>query len=313
MDVLAVGELLIDFTPTKGEERPTFQENPGGAPCNMLAMAQAIGAQTAFIGKVGNDQFGKHLKSTLEEKSIGTSGLILSNDYPTTLAFVHLDHSGDRSFSFYRQNCADVMLTSEDVDYNLVDQAKCIHFGSLSFTDEPSRSTVLEILEYAKLKGKYISYDPNYRPALWSSDKTAIKGMQLGLKYANFLKVSDDEAVLLTGLDKIESAAAALLKDDITLVLITLGKEGCYYHTKQYQGYVKGYLSKVVDTTGAGDAFFGAVMGQIILEDYDKLSEDQLIHILKMGNAAASLVIEGFGGIPSIPTKEQVEDRFRIE
>ena len=183
IDILGIGELLIDFTPVKTEEGQFFKQNPGGAPCNMLTMAQKLGSSTAFIGKVGNDQFGKTLEKTLKDHNINIEGLVLSDEYNTTLAFVHLTESGDRSFSFYRKGCADVMLTKEDVDYRLIDQSKAVHFGSLSFTDEPSKSTVEDVIKYAKSNGKLISYDPNYRPALWTSKEEAINGMKIGLKY----------------------------------------------------------------------------------------------------------------------------------
>lgn len=309
MDILAVGELLMDMTPVKTEAGICFKANPGGAPCNMLAMAQSMGAQTAFIGKVGNDQFGQELRETLISANINVEGLVMSDDVPTTLAFVHLAENGDRSFSFYRKGCADVMLTTDEVNYELVDQAGLVHFGSLSFTNEPSKSTVLNLLDYAKSKGKLISYDPNYRPALWSSKEAALEGMRLGFKYADIIKVSDEEAVLITGEKDLEKAAKYFFDLGIKLVTITLGSEGTLYYYRGGCEIVAGFKADVKDTTGAGDSFFGAVVSQLINIDLENISNDDLKNMIRVGNAAASIVIEGYGGIPSIPSKEKVLNR----
>lgn len=310
-DILAIGELLIDFTPIKNEEGIFFKQNPGGAPCNMLAMAQALGSKTAFIGKVGNDQFGKTLKETLVSKGIHTEGLILSDKENTTLAFVHLTDSGDRSFSFYRDGCADVMLEEADINYSLIDQSEVVHFGSLSFTNEPSRTTVEKVIQYAKSKGKIISYDPNYRPALWADKTSALLGMKIGLQYADIIKVSDEEALLITGENTIEAAAKSLHDEGITLICVTLGSEGCYYHHNSGCGRVDGFISQVVDTTGAGDAFFGATVHQLIKDDYKSIEKEALEAVLSLSNAAASLVIEELGGIPAIPCRDAVLKRLQ--
>lgn len=310
-DLVAAGELLIDFTPVKNEQGAFFKENPGGAPCNMLTMAQKLGAKTAFIGKVGKDQFGINLGNVLKQQGIDITGLVYSEEYHTTLAFVHLDPQGDRSFSFYRKGCADVMLEKAEVDYSMLDNSKALHFGSLSFTDEPSRSTVLDMLEYAKGKGLLITYDPNYRPALWASEEIAREGMRLGLHYADIIKVSEEEALLLTGKTTVEEAAKSLHQEGIGLICVTLGEKGSYYYCRQAQGYVKGFESKVIDTTGAGDAFFGAVVHQLLQEGgLEKLGEQELEKIFRFANAAASLCIEGLGGIPSIPDREAVLKRL---
>ena len=310
IDILAVGELLIDMTPIQFDGQKGFQPNPGGAPCNMLAMAQSLGAQTAFIGKVGKDQFGLQLKQTLVNQNINVQGLVMSDQVPTTLAFVHLTEEGDRSFSFYRKNCADVMLTHKEVNYNLIDEAKVIHFGSLSFTDDPLKTTLIKILDYAKDKNKLITYDPNYRPALWSDERTALKYMRLGLKYADILKVSDEEAFLLTGEKDLKEACLKLAEHDIKLITITLGADGCLYHYNGTFEHIPGYKSQVVDTTGAGDSFFGAVISSLYDTSLNELSISQIEDAVRLGNASASLVVEGFGGIPSIPTKEAVIQRL---
>lgn len=309
-DILAIGELLIDFTPVKNETGMFFKQNPGGAPCNMLAMAQSLGSNTAFVGKVGQDQFGQTLRNTLMQKGIHTEGLVMSKQYNTTLAFVHLTETGDRSFSFYRDGCADVMLEESDINYTLIDQASLIHFGSLSFTNEPSRSTVEKVIDYAKSKGKLISYDPNYRPALWANEEAALQGMKIGFKYADVVKVSDEEALLITGENTIEAAAKHLFDQGLKLVCVTLGGDGCYYHHGNGCGLVAGFNSKVIDTTGAGDAFFGAVVHQLLQYNLETISQKALEEIIAISNAAASLVIEKLGGIPAIPTKDEVLLRF---
>lgn len=311
-DIIAVGELLIDFTPAKNEYGTYFKENPGGAPCNMLTMAQKLGSRTAFIGKVGKDQFGINLGSVLKAQNIDVTGLVYSVEYNTTLAFVHLDEKGDRSFSFYRRGCADIMLEKSEVDYLLLDRTRALHFGSLSFTDEPSRSTVVDMVKHAKRKGKLITYDPNYRPALWKSEDEAIRGMEIGLEYADILKVSEEEAVLLTGEADMYKAAEILFNKGIKLVCMTLGEKGSFYYHRSGSGTVKGYKSKVVDTTGAGDTFFGAAVHQILQKscDVNELTAKELHEIFNFSNAAASICIEGFGGIPSIPSREDILKRL---
>lgn len=280
----------------------------------MLAMAQRLGSKTAFIGKVGKDQFGIYLGSVLKSQNIDISGLIYSEEYNTTLAFVHIDEKGDRSFSFYRRGCADVMLEKNEVDFTLIDRARAFHFGSLSFTNEPGRSTVINMVEYAKGKGKLITYDPNYRPVLWASEKEAVEGMRIGLEYADVIKVSEDEALLLSGKEDYRKAAECLYKEGIKLVCVTLGEKGSFYYHKNGYGNVRGYRSRVVDTTGAGDSFFGAVVHQILREnDLKELDAKDLDRIFSFSNAAASICIENYGGIPSIPSKEDILSRLKQE
>jgi len=313
-DIIAVGELLVDFTPVKNEYGLFFKENPGGAPCNMLTMAQKLGSKTAFVGKVGKDQFGINLGNVLKAQGIDISGLVYSQEYNTTLAFVHLDEGGDRSFSFYRRGCADIMLEKSEVDYALLDNTRALHFGSLSFTDEPSKSTVLDMVEYAKKKGKLISYDPNYRPALWASEAAAVAGMRTGVRYADIIKVSEEEAVLLTGENDFYKAAESLYNEGIKLVCVTLGEKGAFYYHKNGQGIVNGYKGRVVDTTGAGDTFFGAVVHKVLQKncDIEDITVEELKDIFSFSNAAASLCIENYGGIPSIPSKEDILERQMI-
>lgn len=313
MDLIAIGELLIDFTPCRKGSGEFFKQNAGGAPCNMLAMAQMLGTRTAFIGKVGADQFGRFLKKTLEEKAVDTQGLILSKDHPTTLAFVHLDESGDRSFSFYRKGCADVMLTPEEIDLNRIGSAKALHFGSLSFTDEPGKSAVLAVIAHARKNGLMITYDPNYRPALWDSEEKAVTAMKLGLAFADVLKVSEEEALLLTGEADLETAAKVLAGYGVKLVCITLGQTGSYYFHPKGSGIVPGFRAVVADTTGAGDSFFGSLVHQILQtgKSVETLEADEIERFLTFSNAVASLCIEGLGGIPSLPGLNRIEERLK--
>lgn len=315
MDIIGVGELLIDFTPDHEGDKQRYVANPGGAPCNFLTMAAHVGAETSFWGKVGDDSFGQLLKKVLEREKIHTDGLILSRDRHTTLAFVHLDEKGERSFSFYRKGSADVDLRLYEVDLNAIDDAKCVHFGSLSFTDEPSRTTVLHIVSYAKDRGKWISYDPNYRPSLWDTEEEAKNWMAEGLDYADIVKVSLEELELLTGQKDLMSGCEILLRHKIKLIFVTLGEKGVFYYTKDHNGYVEGFRSQVIDTTGAGDTFFGAAVSQLLLRriDLDHIDEGNLREILRYANCAASICVERFGGIPAIPTDEEVNHKLLEE
>lgn len=309
LDILAVGELLIDFTPMgKGQ----FKANPGGAPCNFLTMAQKLGAKTAFIGKVGEDAFGVQLKQVLDQQGIDTEGLVMDSRHGTTLAFVHLAENGERSFSFYRKACADVMLSIEEVNLELLNRTKVLHFGSLSLTDDPIRSTVFSMLDYARAHGKLITYDPNYRPPLWNSEFEAIEFMKKGMGYADIVKVSEEELELITGEKTLESGCQFLREMGVRMVFVTLGEKGAYYTYEKGSGYVAGLEAKVADTTGAGDTFFGAVVQQLVESGtpVTEIEVSKLEQIISVANTAAAICVEGFGGIPSIPTKEQILNRL---
>lgn len=308
-DIVAIGELLIDFTPININNEEYFKQNPGGAPCNYLTMAQRLGSKTAFIGKVGNDNFGKYLKEILETNKINTDNLILSDEYNTTLAFVHLNESGERSFSFYRKNCADTKLEKKDINYELLNNTKVLHFGSLSFTNEPSRSTVLDVLDYCNNKEIIISYDPNYRPNLWNSKEEAVDSMKMGLDYCDILKVSKEESELITGEKDLLKACEKLYEYDIKIIFITLGERGAFYYHSNGYGCVNGKRSNVVDTTGAGDIFFGSAVNQIIQKgcNIEKLTNKDIEEIIHFSNTAASICVENYGGIPSIPTLDEIK------
>lgn len=311
-DVVALGELLIDFTPAgKSENGNTlFEMNPGGAPANVLTVVTKLGGKGAFIGKVGDDQFGHFLRQVLENNNIETKGLkntILAN---TTLAFVHLDKSGDRSFTFYRNPGADMMLNNDDIDLNLIDNSKIFHFGSLSLTDEPSRTATLTALKYAKRNNKIISYDPNWRPTLWKDAKSAKKEMFFPLKYVDIAKLSLGELQFLTGESNIQIASDILYNMGIKLVLVTLGQDGCYYKHSSGSGQIPAYRVDVVDTTGAGDAFLGGVLYNISKIGYslEKVSRREIEKIIEFSNVVGGLCTTKKGAIPAMPTMEDVRN-----
>lgn len=301
-DVVALGELLIDFTPSgKGDNgNPAFEMNPGGAPPNCLAALAKMGATTAFIGKVGKDKFGDFLISTLHGIGVDTLGLCRTTEAPTTLAFVHLGDRGERSFSFVRKPGADILLRKEDVDLSLIDRAKVFHFGSLSLTDQPARDTTCYLLEYAKSKGIKISYDPNYRAPLWGSEAEAITWMKKGIEYANIIKLSEEELAMLTDTEDIPKGAEALHAMGVETVFVTMGEKGAYYSDKSGSGYVPSFPVTAVDTTGCGDAFTGAAL-------YMMLYEKKTMHeIVRFANATGALCATKKGGITGMPDREAV-------
>ncbi|MDD4691848.1 MAG: carbohydrate kinase [Eubacterium aggregans] len=311
-DISAIGEVLIDFTPMETEAGmgPSFSANPGGAPANVLVQGARLGSKTAFLGKVGQDAFGHFLKQNLEDNGVDCQGLVMTETAPTTLAFVHLDDRGDRSFSFYRRQCADTLLTKGEIAMSVIKNSRVFHFGSVSLTDEPTRSTTLTAVALARYSGAMISYDPNYRPLLWANEQQAVKAMRDGLAYADILKVSEEEARLLTGEADLERAAAALYEAGPTLVCVTLGHQGAYFFNGSAKGYVPAFSLAAVDTTGAGDAFFGALLHQLspmCVEDLPYLKEKELMAFFRRANAAGGLTTTGYGAIPSMPGPEAIE------
>ena len=259
-DVTAMGEMLIDFTLNGQSEQGNhlFEACPGGAPCNVLAMLNKLGRKTAFIGKVGEDQFGRLLKGTIDELGIETKGLILDKEIHTTLAFVHTFPDGDREFSFYRKPGADMMLTEEEVDYDLIRQSRIFHFGTLSMTDEPVRSATKKALEVAKEAGCLITFDPNLRPPLWNSLDEAKKQMEYGFQYCDMLKISDNEIQFVSGKEDYDEGICYLQdKYNIPLIFLTMGKDGSRAYYKDIRVERKGFQVKAIETTGAGDTFCG--------------------------------------------------------
>lgn len=302
-DIVALGETLIDFTPAGSPN--TFTAHPGGAPANVLVMAAKAGCKTAFIGKVGNDQFGDLLVDTLKKNGVNTSSMLRSNVH-TTLAFVHLNPGGDRSFTFCRNHSADTLLEAGELDRELLENCKMFHFGSLSLTDEPARSTTLEAVQIAKKAGAKISYDPNWRPALWDDVDVAKKRMALPLSQIDYMKLSDNEVPLLTPYEDEVKGAQWLLDKGMQLVVVTMGSRGCYYKTWTDSEYVPAPDVRVVDTTGSGDAFTGALLSRLVRNEF-RLDGEKLAEYMTFSCAAGSLCATKFGGIPAIPSEAEIE------
>ena len=311
VDIVALGELLIDFTEAGygASGMKLFEQNPGGAPANLLTVVSHMGFKTSFIGKVGNDMHGLFLKRTLEQEGIGTDSLIVDNSLFTTLAFVEIDKNGERNFSFARKPGADTQLKAEELNQELLKNCKIFHFGSLSLTDDPAKKATQEAVRIAGDAGAVISYDPNYRASLWPDPAAAVAAMKSMIPMVDVMKVSDEESLLLTGESDYESAADVLLSMGPQLVAITLGADGVLIATKEDKKVVSGYQVDTVDTTGAGDSFWGGFLSGFLTlnKNLDELSWDEICACAQQGNAVAALCVQKRGGIPAIPAKEEVE------
>lgn len=311
IDVVALGELLIDFA-TVGADAdgyPTMAAHPGGAPANFLAALTKFGASTALIGKVGSDTFGKLLLSTLEKAGIETRGMVVTEDVFTTLAFVTFDEHGDRDFAFARKPGADTCLTFEEIDLSLIGEAKVFHFGTLSLTHEPARTATQRCVEYAKSKGKLITYDPNLRKPLWNDLEEAKAQLIWGLTQADVVKISDEEVEFLFGLGVEEGAAYILENFGVKLVFVTCGADGCFFKNAIAEGHVPSLSGiSVIDTTGAGDIFGGSAVWKLLQTDKtpDDLTEPELRDIVSFACIAAGLSTTRPGGISSVPHHEEV-------
>ena len=311
-DIIAMGELLIDFTPA-GESggQNLFMQNPGGAVANVAVALSEFGADAAFAGMVGSDAFGHYLKGVLQGRGVDVSGLTMTDDYNTTLAFVHLFEKGERDFTFFRKPGADIMYSVDDIDASAIKVAKVFHFGSLSLTDEPVRSATFKALGIAKESGTIISYDPNYRAPLWDSPATAKDMMLRGMEYADIVKISDNEIEFLFGGITYEDAAKMLIDQGKQLVFITLGCDGAVYACKDGVGRASGYAAKAIDATGAGDCFTAGVLYQYLISGKDilQIGCDDMAAFADFANAAASLCVEKKGGIPAMPALGDVAAR----
>lgn len=314
-DITTFGEILIDFTWNGVNERGQvlFAQNPGGAPANVAVAAAKLGACTAFIGKAGKDMHGEFLKSVLEKEKVGTDGMILDENYFTTLAFVNISENGERTFSFARKPGADIKIEKEEINVDILDETKIFHIGSLSLTDQPARDTTFYAIRRAKEKGSIISYDPNYRASLWKDEKTAEVHMRSLIPYTDIMKISDEETELLTGEKEPQRAAEILFQKGVKIIAVTLGSKGAYLYCKEGGVYVPGFTSKVVDTNGAGDSFWGGFL--YCISKAEKTPEtftlDELKEYVKFGNAVASLCVEKKGAIPAMPSIEEVKERMR--
>ena len=309
-DVTSLGEILIDFTYHSISENGAslFEQNPGGAPANLLAAVQKLGGKTAFIGKVGNDMHGLFLKDVVEKAGISTEGMLIDDNYFTTLAFVNLTPSGERNFSFARKPGADTQISKDDINYNLIKDSKIFHVGSLSMTDEPACTATFEALEFAKKNNIIVSYDPNYRKMLWKDEETAIKGMRSILEYVDIIKISDEEIRLLTDTDNPKDAAKELMEKGIDCVIVTLGSKGAYIATRDADVTSPCPDGKVVDTTGAGDSFMGAFLYKMSQDNKkpSELTRDDIPEYSEFANKVATIVVGRRGAINAMPSIDEV-------
>ena len=308
-DVIALGELLIDFTMNGQSEQGNnmFEACPGGAPCNVLALLNKMGKKTAFIGKVGKDQFGTLLRDTITEAGIDASNLMVDENVNTTLAFVHTFPDGDREFSFYRNPGADMMLTADEVNPEVVKDTKVFHFGTLSMTHEGVREATKKAVETAKANGCLVSFDPNLRPPLWSSLDLAKEQMEYGFGKCDILKISDNEIQCVSGKEDYDEGIAYLQETyNIPLILLTMGKDGSRAYYKGMRVERPGFSVKAIETTGAGDTFCGSSLNYLVDHDFENLTEEQLGEMLTFANAAAALVTTKKGAIKAMPVKEEV-------
>lgn len=314
LDVVALGELLIDFTcvGTDADGYPTMAAHPGGAPANFLAALTKYGAKTALLGKVGADAFGKLLVQTLEKSGIETGGILTDHDTFTTLAFVTIDSTGNREFSFARKPGADTQLRFEELNLDLINEAKVFHFGTLSLTDEPARSATYRAVEYAKNAGKLITFDPNLRIPLWHDLAEAKRQMLWGLEQADVVKIGDEEVTFLFDCTPEEGAEKLLREYGVSLAMVTLGAKGAILKNKNGICQVPCLKVRPVDTTGAGDIFGGSAVSRLLALGVapGELTVEQLREIGTFATTAASLSTEAPGGIPSIPAIEVVNSHL---
>ena len=310
IEVVALGELLIDFASKGADSKgyPLMQALPGGAPANFLAALTKSGKSTAFLGKVGDDTFGRLLVGTVKDAGIETKGIVVDPTVFTTLAFVTFDETGDRSFSFARKPGADTQLNWEEVDKSLIDEAKVFHFGTLSLTNEPARTATQKAIAYAKAQGKLITCDPNLRKPLWRSEEEAKEQILWSLAQADVVKISDEEVEFLWNCSPEEGADKLLEEFGVSLAMVTLGSKGCLLKTKNAVCQVSCPKVSPIDTTGAGDIFGGSAVCRLLElnKSIDELTVEDLYFIGAFASTAASLSTEAAGGIPSIPEKDAV-------
>lgn len=311
-DVVALGELLIDFTENGLSEQgnPLLEANPGGAPCNVLSMLQKLGDKTAFIGKVGNDGFGHLLTKAVQEQGIDTTGLVYDNDVHTTLALVLKKENGDRDFAFYRNPGADMNLKEKEVNESLIASSSIFHFGTLSLTDESVKKATQKAVKVAKENGLTITFDPNLREPLWRSLEEAHEQVAWGLQQADVVKISDNEITWFTGMDNYDEGIAFLQKEypNLKLICLSMGGDGSKAVYRDIHVAYPAFLQEAtIETTGAGDTFCACMIHTVLENGIDYLDEEKLIEMLKFANAAASLVTTKKGALRVMPTKEEVE------
>lgn len=310
-DVVALGELLIDFTENgvSSQGNTIYEANPGGAPCNVLAMLNRMGRRTAFMGKVGVDIFGNKLKQVLDEVGIDTSAMLMDPDVRTTLAFVQTFADGDRDFSFYRNPGADMMLTPEELDEAMLKECRIFHFGTLSMTHEKVREATKKAIAIAKEAGAVVSFDPNLRPPLWSSLDLAKEQVDYGLRQCDVLKISDNEIQWFTGKEDFDEGIRVLQDTyQIPLILLSMGKDGSRAYYKDLRVEKAPYLQEnTIETTGAGDTFGGSCLHFVLEYGLENLDEEKLSRMLSFANGAASLITTKKGALKVMPTAQEVE------
>lgn len=315
-DVVALGELLIDFTNNGVSEQgnPMFEANPGGAPCNVLSMLSRLGKKVAFIGKVGDDAFGRQLEDAIKEVGIESKGLCKDKEVNTTLAFVLKLANGDRDFSFYRNPGADMMLSKDDLDMDLIENTKIFHFGTLSMTHEICREASYVAIDAAKASGAILSFDPNLREPLWKTLDEAHKQVAYGLGKCDILKISDNEILWFTGKDDYDEAIEELKKTypNISLILLSMGPDGSRAYYKDMRVEAPAIIrANTVETTGAGDTFCGCVLNFVLEHGLDGLSEDDLKQMLAYANMGASIITTRKGALRVMPTREEIEAEMK--
>lgn len=312
-DVVAFGEILIDFTfaGKNSDGKNVYEENTGGAPANCVGALSKLGGNGAFIGMTGNDSFGRDVRQSLKEINVDIGAMRICESQHTTLAFVSLDEKGERTFSFCRNPGADTQIKYEDIDESYLENAKILHIGSLSLTNEPAKSTTFKMIEKVKSCGGLISYDPNWRANLWKGRSDALDELKSIFPLADIVKVSDEELKLLFGDVSYEDGAKKIIEMGAKLVFVTLGKDGVFYSFKnqniEYEGIVGTPKVKVVDTTGAGDSFNGGILYQLTRnENIFDLTKEELEKKLYFANCVASLCVTKRGGLPALPTMGEV-------
>ncbi len=310
-DVCGFGDALIDFIPAGLSDTGNvlYEANPGGTIANVLVCLSKLGLNVAFLGKVGKDSFGRYLERELKRQRVGIKGLKYCETANTTLAFIQLDENGERSFTFYRNPGADTMILEDEIDYDIIKNSRVFHFSSMPLTSEPSRATITKALQYAKANGLVLSFDVNLRLNLWKNLEEARNEIKSKIAIVDILKMSEDEIEFITGKKSIKEASAELMQTGITLLIVTLGAAGCFYRFNHYMGYLSTYNVRVVDTTGAGDAFIGGFLYKFCAS-YKKLDEINISDVESMidfANAVGALVVTKRGGIPAMPSLSEVE------
>ncbi|KAK8928387.1 putative fructokinase-2 [Platanthera zijinensis] len=310
--VVCFGEMLIDFVPTTSGlslvEAPAFKKAPGGAPANVAVGIARLGGQSAFIGKVGEDEFGYLLADVLKKNNVNDRGLRFDSGARTALAFVTLRSDGEREFMFYRNPSADMLLEERELDFDLIRKAKIFHYGSISLIAEPCMSAHLAAAKAAKDAGVLLSYDPNLRLPLWPSAESARNGILSIWDAADIIKISEEEISFLTGGENPydDNVVHKLFHPNLKLLLVTEGPNGCRYYTKEFSGRVAGLKVEPVDTTGAGDAFVAGILSQLAIDASLFEDEKRLREALRFANACGALTVTGRGAIPALPTRELV-------